>query len=78
MILNYLREEILRTLVMNTYESHHKEIFLAVNNEYSDFNQVYYIQQMLRYVILQDNGILHIKCLNIQYYTIKGGPRVAL
>ena len=34
------REEMLRTLIVNNYDSHHKEIFLAVANLYTDFNQV--------------------------------------
>ena len=34
------KEKYLRSYILNNYENHLKEIFLAVNNEYSEWDQV--------------------------------------
>ena len=34
------RDNVLRTFVMNNYDNHLMEIFLAVQNEYTDWEQV--------------------------------------
>ena len=34
------KEKFLRSYILNNYENHLKEIFLAVNNEYSQWDQV--------------------------------------
>ena len=34
------KEKFLRSYILNNYENHLKEIFLAVNNEYSEWDQV--------------------------------------